>query len=165
MKKIILLGPPGAGKGTQADLICEALSIPKISTGDMLRSAISAGTELGRRVKAIMDSGDLVSDDIILELVLDRLTQQDARASCWVSLSKTSSKIMSSDTRSPESIIALTLRPSSVPAEIAERNISPVLILGIDKASQIRSAWVPFPAPGGPSNIIFFIFVLVRPLQ
>ena len=79
MKKIILLGPPGAGKGTQADLICEALSIPKISTGDMLRSAISAGTELGERVKAIMDSGGLVSDGIILELVLDRLTQQDAQ--------------------------------------------------------------------------------------
>ncbi|MEK9650386.1 MAG: adenylate kinase [Gammaproteobacteria bacterium] len=78
MKKIILLGPPGAGKGTQADLICKALSIPKISTGDMLRSAISAGNDLGLRVKTIMDSGALVSDDIILELVLERLAQEDA---------------------------------------------------------------------------------------
>lgn len=79
MKKIILLGPPGAGKGTQADLICERLSIPKISTGDMLRSAISLGSELGIRVKSIMDSGGLVSDDIILELVLERLTQPDVQ--------------------------------------------------------------------------------------
>ena len=68
MKKIILLGPPGAGKGTQADKICQTLNIPKISTGDMLREAIASGNELGERVDQIMKSGALVSDDIILEL-------------------------------------------------------------------------------------------------
>ena len=65
MKKLILLGPPGAGKGTQADLICDSLDIPKISTGDMLREAIASGTELGKRVAGVLNSGSLVSDEII----------------------------------------------------------------------------------------------------
>ena len=65
MNKFLLLGPPGAGKGTQADIICESLSIPKISTGDMLRSAIASGSELGKKVTDIMNSGGLVSDQII----------------------------------------------------------------------------------------------------
>lgn len=75
--KIILLGPPGAGKGTQAQFICEQFSIPQISTGDMLRAAVSAGTELGKRVKSVMDSGALVSDDIIIELVKERIAADD----------------------------------------------------------------------------------------
>ena len=77
MKKIILLGPPGAGKGTQADKICQTLNIPKISTGDMLREAITSGNELGERVDQIMKSGALVSDEIILELILDRTAKSD----------------------------------------------------------------------------------------
>ncbi|MDP6375567.1 MAG: adenylate kinase [Pseudomonadales bacterium] len=75
--KTILLGPPGAGKGTQAQFICQAYDIPQISTGDMLRAAVSAGSELGHRVKAVMDSGALVSDDIIIELVKERLAADD----------------------------------------------------------------------------------------
>ena len=71
------LPAPGAGKGTQAQFICEKFSIPQISTGDMLRAAVKAGTELGVAAKKIMDAGGLVSDDIIIGLVKDRLTQPD----------------------------------------------------------------------------------------
>ncbi|MCB1683411.1 MAG: adenylate kinase [Pseudomonadales bacterium] len=77
--KIILLGPPGAGKGTQAQFICDEFSIPQISTGDMLRAAVSAGTALGKKVKAVMDAGALVSDDIIIDLVKERIAADDCR--------------------------------------------------------------------------------------
>lgn len=75
--RVILLGGPGAGKGTQADFICAEYSIPKISTGDMLRAAVKAGTELGVKAKAVMDAGGLVSDDLILGLIRQRITDAD----------------------------------------------------------------------------------------
>jgi adenylate kinase len=75
--RVILLGGPGAGKGTQADFICAEFSIPKISTGDMLRAAVKAGTELGMQAKAVMDAGGLVSDDLILGLIRQRITEPD----------------------------------------------------------------------------------------
>jgi adenylate kinase len=75
--RLILLGPPAAGKGTQAAFITEAYGIPQISTGDMLRGAIKAGTPLGLAAKRVMDAGSLVSDDIIVSLVKERLTADD----------------------------------------------------------------------------------------
>ncbi|MFC3678921.1 adenylate kinase [Bacterioplanoides pacificum] len=75
--RVILLGAPGAGKGTQAQFICEKFDIPQISTGDMLRAAVKAGSELGLKVKEIMETGGLVSDDIIIDLVKERIQQDD----------------------------------------------------------------------------------------
>jgi len=80
--RIILLGAPGAGKGTQSNYISKNLGIPQISTGDMLRSAVSAGTSLGVAAKKIMDAGQLVSDEIIIGLVKERLTESDCANGC-----------------------------------------------------------------------------------
>ncbi len=78
--RIVLLGAPGAGKGTQAQFLMEKFGIPQISTGDMLRSAIKAGTELGKQAKAVMDAGQLVSDDLIIGLVKERVKEDDCKA-------------------------------------------------------------------------------------
>ena len=76
---IIFLGPPGAGKGTQAQVVCQKLGIPQISTGDMLRAAISAQTETGLKAKAYMDQGQLVPDEVVIDIVKERLTNEDCQ--------------------------------------------------------------------------------------
>ena len=78
--RIVLLGAPGSGKGTQSKLLIEKYKIPQISTGDLLRAAVSAGSDLGRKAKAAMDAGQLVSDDVVLGMIQERLSKPDARA-------------------------------------------------------------------------------------
>jgi len=77
--RIVMLGAPGSGKGTQAKLLVEKYKLPQISTGDMLREAVAEGTTLGRQAKAAMDVGQLVSDDIVLSIIKERVTRPDAR--------------------------------------------------------------------------------------
>ena len=77
--RLIIVGPPGAGKGTQAEFIIKHFDIPHIATGNMLRDAVASGTELGKKVKAVLDRGDLVSDDILISLVDERLQQPDCK--------------------------------------------------------------------------------------
>ena len=76
---IIFLGPPGAGKGTQAQIVCQRLGIPQVSTGDMLRAAIAAGTEMGRKAKEYMDQGQLVPDEVVIGIVKDRLADPECQ--------------------------------------------------------------------------------------
>ena len=77
--RLILLGPPGAGKGTQAARLAQRLGVPQLSTGDMLRAAVAAATPIGLKAKAVMDSGALVSDDIVISIINDRISEPDAK--------------------------------------------------------------------------------------
>ena len=76
--RLVLLGPPGAGKGTQATRIAKRFAVPQLSTGDMLREAVASGSALGARVKDIMERGDLVPDDVVIAVVADRMNHSDA---------------------------------------------------------------------------------------
>ncbi len=77
--KLILLGAPGAGKGTQAEILCEKYNIPTVSTGAIIRESINSGSDLGNKVKAIIEKGQLVSDDIVIEIIKERLSKDDCK--------------------------------------------------------------------------------------
>lgn len=130
--KLILLGAPGAGKGTQAHKLCEHFRIVQISTGDMLRNAIKDGTELGLRVKSIMDVGGLVDDQTIIDLVQDRIRQEDARNGFLFdgfprteAQARALNDLLSSENMSLSAVVEIDVPDSSLVERITGRRIHP----------------------------------------
>jgi adenylate kinase len=125
---LIVLGPPGAGKGTQADRVAAAHGIPKISTGDMLREAVKAQTPIGLRAKAIMDRGELVSDDVIVGIVRDRLARADvAKGFILDGFPRTVAQAMALDGlmagRDPLIVVDITVPEADVVRRLSARRI------------------------------------------
>ena len=119
-RNLVLLGPPGAGKGTQAQRLREDFDLPYYSTGDILREAIAAESELGKQAKEIVDAGDLVPDDLIFKVIEERLASPES------SRSSITRQTRSSGTSSPLSTYSFASRPSSDSASIAARRMMPV---------------------------------------
>ena len=110
--RIVLLGAPGSGKGTQAALLVEELGLPHISTGELLRSAVKAGTDLGLQAKAVMDRGELVSDDIMLGLIEERLSQADVPGGSFLMATRAISSRPKPWTNCSTAWSNLSMRPS-----------------------------------------------------
>jgi adenylate kinase len=125
---LILFGPPGAGKGTQAQIVADRQGIPQISTGDMLREAVANGTDLGRRAKTVMERGDLVSDDLILGIVSERLERTDCRPGFildgfprTVAQAEALDKLLEQQGRDPARVISLRVREDELTRRILSR--------------------------------------------
>ena len=114
MLNIVLLGPPGAGKGTQAELIVKKYNIPQISTGDIFRANIKGGTELGKKAQSYMDKGELVPDELVVDLVRDRLNQDDCANGF---------KIMAEKELSITKVLNIEVEPSKLIDRIAGRRV------------------------------------------
>ena len=151
--RLIIMGPQGSGKGTQAARLAERLGVPAISTGDIFRANVKGGTELGNQAKAIMDAGDLVPDSLTNAMVRGNpSSRKPCTASGSASRSETIATVISSGTRSPASMYALACCPSSVLPLTLARKMSPVEMAGTPSLPAMICAWVPLPAPGGPSS-------------
>lgn len=130
MLNIILLGPPGAGKGTQAELIVEKYGIPQISTGDIFRANIKNGTELGKKAKTYMDAGNLVPDELVVDLVKDRLEQDDCANGFMldgfprtVFQAEELDKIMAAKGLKIDSVLNIDVKPEKLIKRIAGRRV------------------------------------------
>ena len=120
--KLILLGPPGAGKGTQAEVLVEKLKVPQISTGDILRAAVKKGTPVGLKAKAFMDAGDLVPDDVIIGVVKERLTADDCKNGyIFDGMPRTIAQAEALDT---QNVIIDTVLSIEVPDEVIIKRLS-----------------------------------------
>ena len=130
MLNIVLLGPPGAGKGTQAELIVQKYGIPQISTGDIFRANIKNGTELGMKAKAYMDKGDLVPDELVVDLVKDRIEQDDCKDGFMldgfprtVFQAEELDKIMEARGLKIDSVLNIDVKPEKLVKRIAGRRV------------------------------------------
>ena len=130
MLNIVLLGPPGAGKGTQAELIVQKYGIPQISTGDIFRANIKNGTELGMKAKAYMDKGDLVPDELVVDLVKDRIGQDDCKEGFMldgfprtVFQAEELDKIMEARGLKMDSVLNIDVKPEKLVKRIAGRRV------------------------------------------
>ena len=130
MLNIVLLGPPGAGKGTQAELIVKKYNIPQISTGDIFRANIKGGTELGQKAKSYMDKGELVPDELVVDLVKDRLNQDDCKDGFMldgfprtVFQAEELDKIMAEKNLSITKVINIDVEPAKLIDRIAGRRV------------------------------------------
>jgi adenylate kinase len=129
---VILLGPPGAGKGTQAKRLVEELQIPQVSTGDILREAARSGTEMGRRAKPIMDAGQLVPDEVVIGIIGERLEQGDARAGFildgfprTVAQAEALERMLAAKGKRIDRVLAIEVPESQVVARISGRRSCP----------------------------------------
>lgn len=134
--RLILLGPPGAGKGTQSARLVERFNIPQLSTGDMLRAAVKAGTPIGVKAKAVMDAGQLVSDDIVVGIVADRIEEADAKNGFildgfprTVAQAEALGKMLASKNMALDSVIELKVDEAALLARI-ERRVAETLAAG-----------------------------------
>lgn len=129
---IILLGAPGAGKGTQGNLLADRLGVPKIATGDILRDAVRAGSELGRRAQVYMDAGELVPDDVILGLVREALRSEEAREGAIfdgfprnVAQAESLQRILEEERRELDAVIALEVPAEAIVERMSGRRTDP----------------------------------------